>query len=368
MIKPEIIICNRVGELENEIGFKSDDLILTEEFIYKKYLSSRVSNNNIIFVDRYGKGEPTDLIVLGILKEIEDYKINRIIAVGGGTVLDIAKIISLGNGGSLYDLFEKRITPKKTKELYLIPTTCGTGSEVTNISILELTSKKTKMGLVSDELFADKTILIPELLKGIPDKVFAASSIDALVHASESYVSPKANDYTKMFSKQAISIIISGYKQYIKNNKTLTDELCMDFLLASNYAGIAFGNAGCGAVHAMSYPLGASYHVPHGESNYVFYTEVFKKYHDISNSGALLEWERHVSSVLGSYSSEMFEKLDELLGKIMPKKKIYEYGVKSKELEEFTEIVVTTQNRLLDNNFSYLSREDIYELYRKLYE
>ena len=116
-------------------------------------------------------------------------------------------------------------------------------------------------------MYAESAVLIPELLEGLPFGVFATSSIDALVHAVESSLSPKATAYTKLFGYKAIEMIIKGYQKVVKEGKEVLPGLMSDFLIASNYAGIAFGTAGCAAVHATSYPLGGKYHVAHGESN-----------------------------------------------------------------------------------------------------
>lgn len=255
------------------------DLIILEGFIRDRFTKVFPDKATLVDIAQYCKGEPTDIAVTSIRKAIDGVKFSRVIAIGGGTVIDIAKVLSLANGDNLDGLLSKSIVPERSSKLVLIPTTCGTGSEMTNISIIDFTEHNVKMGITGDALYADQAVLIPEMLKGIPTKVFAASSIDALIHASESYVSPKANDFTRIFSTKAIKMILEGYKEYLRGGMVLTDELNRSFLIASNYAGIAFGNAGCGAIHAMSYPLGAGYHVPHGESNYVFFTSVFKKYH-----------------------------------------------------------------------------------------
>lgn len=111
--------------------------------------------------------------------------------IGGGTIIDIAKILALDSILPIEDLYDGKLPIKRTKKLVLVPTTCGTGSEVTNIAILALTRRHTKKGLANDCMYADSAVLVPELLKGLPFKFFATSSIDALIHAMESSLSPK---------------------------------------------------------------------------------------------------------------------------------------------------------------------------------
>ncbi|MCQ4720652.1 iron-containing alcohol dehydrogenase, partial [Flavonifractor plautii] len=108
-------------------------------------------------------------------------------------------------------------------------------------------------------MYADHAVLIPELLEGLPFSVFATSSIDAQVHAVESSLSPKATPYTKLFGYKAIEMIIMGYQRIATEGREALLSLLEDFLVASNFAGIAFGTAGCAAVHALSYPLGGKY-------------------------------------------------------------------------------------------------------------
>ena len=255
----------------------------------------------------------------------------------------------------------------KDKELVLVPTTCGTGSEVTNIAILELKSRHTKLGLAVDEMYADSAVLVPELLKGLPFKFFATSSIDALIHALESSLSPKATSYTEMFGYQAIEMILNGYKEIAKNGEDARIPLLKDFLLASNYAGIAFGNAGCAAVHAMSYPLGGTYHVPHGEANYCLLIGVFKAYMEIDPNGKIRKMNRFIADILGCGEDVVYDELEKLLNKIIQCKPLHEYGVKEEELETFTDNVMEKQGRLMANNYVELSRDKVYEIYKKLY-
>ena len=177
-----------------ELGDK--DLVITNEFLYEPFMKSLGLKCHFVMQEKYGLGEPSDEMMNSILADIKKVDFRRIIAIGGGTVIDISKLFVLKNLDNVTDAFERRIPLIKDKELVILPTTCGTGSEVTNISIAEIKAKHTKMGLADDTLFADDAVLIPELLRGLPFRFYAASSIDALIHAMESYVSPKAGAYT----------------------------------------------------------------------------------------------------------------------------------------------------------------------------
>lgn len=344
------------------------DLIFTSGSAFHSFLEGKTEGARVLLRGNYGKGEPSDEMVESIYQDIKDYEYKRVIAIGGGSVLDVAKLFALKQFSPVLDLFDRKLDIVKDKELILIPTTCGTGSEVTNISILELRSRHTKLGLAVDELYADYAVLIPELLNDLPMKFFATSSIDALIHSFESFTSPKANDFTAVFSLKAIEKILKGYLYIVEHGEESRKRKIDDFLIASTYAGIAFGNAGCAAVHALSYPLGANYHVPHGEANYVFFTQVYKRYMELAPQRRIEELNRFVAETLGCGETEVYEEIENLLGKIISKKSLKEYGMKPEEIEGFTQTVMEKQTRLMNNNYTTLTAKDVKEIYQALYE
>lgn len=366
-VKPEIYAFNTCKEFLDNFKIGKEDLVILSEHTYKSYFEKYNMDTNVIFIRKYGSGEPSDEMVEAIYKDVKDVSYKRVIAIGGGSVLDVSKIFALKTISPVVDLFDHKLEFVKDKELILVPATCGTGSEVTNISILELKSRRTKLGLAVDELYADFAVMIPELLEELPFEFFATSSIDALIHAIESSVSPKATSYTEMFSYESMKMILEGYKRIAENGPESRIPLLKDFLLASNYAGIAFGNAGCGAVHAMSYPLGANYHVPHGEANYQMFTEVFKTYQNLKPTGKITKLNKFLAGILGCKDEEVYIKIEQLLNVMIPRKHLREYGVKEEELKEFTESVMTKQGRLMANNYTELTAETVYDIYKKLF-
>ncbi len=348
-----------------EIG--KGDLVLTHEFLYEPFMKALGLDAHFMMQEKYGGGEPSDEMMNAILKDMSAHDVKRIFAIGGGTVLDIAKVLVLGNIDNVVDAFEKKVPFIKEKTLVAVPTTCGTGSEVTNITIAEIKSKGTKMGLATPELIPDHAVLIPELLKGLPYKFYIYSSIDALIHATESYVSPKANPYTRLFSERAIEIIMDIYMNIIEKGEAYRFERLDDMLMASNYAGIAFGNAGVGAVHALSYPLGGTYHVPHGEANYQFFTEVFKVYESKAPNGRIQEVNALYARLLNTDVENIYDKLETVLGKLIQKNPLKTYGMKPEEVNGFASGVMVTQQRLLANNYAPLAEADIEGIYSRLY-
>lgn len=350
-----------------EFKFDKDDLIFISNTTYTKYFKGHTGDAIVLLRGDYGSGEPSDEMVEQIYQVVKDLPYKRVIAIGGGTILDTAKLFCLNTFSPVLDLFDHKIRPIKDKELIAIPTTCGTGSEANNISILELKSRQTKLGLAHDALYPDATILIPELLEELPFSVFATSSIDALIHALESYLSPKATNLSKLYSIEATKMILSGYMLIKKEGPEARIPLLHSFLTASTYAGIAFGNAGTGAVHAMSYPFGAKYHVPHGESNYVIFSEVFKKYQELSPDGDIAKLNEIIATFIDCSPNEVYTRLDDLLSILIKKKPLCEYGVSPSDLISFTENVMTKQGRLMANCYVPLQENMVYTIYDNLF-
>ncbi len=350
---------------EYRIG--NGDFILASRSAYEAYFAPVGIEAHVEYKGKYGTGEPTDLMINALLSDFRKTGCERIIAIGGGAVIDMAKILVLEGEYSTEQIFKREVPLKKARTLVAVPATCGAGSEVSNVSITELTSIHSKLGLADDSIYADDAVLIPELLKSLPYSFFAASAIDAFIHAIESYVSPRANLYTRMFSRQAMEMILTGFRQILEHGQEYRTELLDDFLTASNLAGIAFGNAGTGAVHAMSYPLSGVYHVTHGEANYQFLTAVFGAYQRLKPDGILREVNVLLAGLLHCEEEQVYTELEHLLDQVMSRRKLREYGMTETEIRGFAESVEASQQRLLNQSYVKLTVEQMEELYRELY-
>lgn len=363
----------RIGKYDSfaafakEYNLREDDLVITNEFLYKPFMEPLHLQSRFVMQEKYGLGEPSDEMMNSIIADLKGVSFRRVIAVGGGTVIDISKIFALQGITNVTDAFEKKVPLVKEKQLVIIPTTAGTGSEVTNLSIAEIKSKHTKLGLATDEILADDAVIIPELLRGLPFKFYMFSAIDALIHATESYVSPKSNPYTKIFDRSAIETIIDIFRNIASRGEEYRFERLEDILVAANFAGIGFGNTGVGAVHALSYPLGGTYHVPHGESNARFFTAVFKFYQQKNPGGSnLLEVMEILQKALG-VDDHVFDAIDALLLQLIKPARLSDYGMRPEEIETFTKTVVETQQRLLANNYVPMTDNEIRAIYQSLY-
>lgn len=367
-VVPKVFYFDTFKEFNDEFKVGSDDLVLTNEWLYTPYIKPLGIETNVIFQEKYGAGEPSDEMIDAIAKDMKQYSFKRIIAFGGGTIVDICKILALDVPERSIDLFTGKAAPKKVKDLVVVPTTCGTGSEVTNVAIAELKSLHTKKGIAVEETYADIAVLVPETVKGLPYKFFVTSSVDALIHAIESYLSPKASPFTEMYSLQAIRMIMDGYREIVEKGEEERLKYLKDFVLASNYAGIAFGNAGCAAVHALSYSIGGAFHVPHGEANYQFFTEVFKMYTRKKPDGKIKQATKIFAGVLGvDPDGDVYGELEKFLNKLIVKKPLRDYGMTEAQIDEFTKSTVENQQRLLANNYVFLEDGEIREIFANLY-
>ncbi|MDO4616414.1 MAG: iron-containing alcohol dehydrogenase [Lachnospiraceae bacterium] len=372
-IEPAILEFEKFAEYAKASSLGASDLILTNEYIYHPIVSDLDLGCQTIFQEKYGMGEPSDVMVDAILEDLSKTSFDRIIAIGGGTIIDIAKILAVAGSGDTVDDLYDRMTEglEKVHPLTIIPTTCGTGSEVTNIAVVNRTKKGVKQGLVSPSMFADEAVLVPEMLLSLPYKVFATSSIDAMIHAVESFLSPNGCATSEAFSKNALELILSSWGKTAKGAEEQDvqawKKYAAEFLRASNWAGIAFGYAGCAAVHALSYPLGGTHHIPHGQSNQLMFAAVMEKYKEKKPIGKINDLEALLGRILGVKDEYALETLVSLMDTILERAPLREHGMTEDEITVFAKNVIETQQRLLNNNYVELSEEEIADIYRNAF-
>ena len=211
--------------------------------------------------------DPPEAMILAAVEEARSEKVDGVVSVGGGSSLDTAKLIAilLSTDQPLEEMYGVGQVKCERMPLVLAPTTAGTGSEVTPISIVT-TGSSEKKGVVSPQLLPDWAILDAELTVGLPASITAATGIDAMVHAIEAYTSKhKKNVVSDCLARQALELLGANIKTACTNGKDRDARGGM--LLGSMLAGMAFANSPVAAVHALAYPLGGHFHVPHGLSN-----------------------------------------------------------------------------------------------------
>jgi len=190
-----------------------------------------------------------------------------VVGLGGGSSIDVAKVaaILMTNEGSANDYIGIGKVKKPGVPTIMLPTTSGTGSEVTGVAIFSFLEEQTKKGVVSPYLYASTAIVDPGLTLSAPPSITANTGMDAFVHAAESLISRQANIYTQGLSLMAIELISNNLRTAVTRGDDVRARYNMS--LGSLLAGVAFANASCGAVHAMAYPLGGEFNIPHGMAN-----------------------------------------------------------------------------------------------------
>lgn len=294
-----------------------------------------------------------------------------VIGIGGGSALDLAKLTAVmaGEEGSVADYLNlsgtKEISSKGLPKI-LIPTTSGTGSEVTNIAVLSLAS--TKDVVTHDYLLADVAIIDPELTLSVPPKVTAATGIDALTHAIEAYVSKNASPVSDALALQAIRLISGSIRTAVRDGKDRQSRIDMSY--GSYIAGLAFFNAGVAGVHALAYPLGGQFHISHGESNAVLlpYVMGYIRKSCEGRMAAILEAVKGKSTDLTDEeaSKQCVEELVGIVRDVGIPQRLSEFGISESSLDNLTRDGVK-QKRLLARSPMTLGQEDIRVIYRAAY-
>ena len=262
---------NQLGKMAADLGIKRALIVTDLGIIQLGLLDSAIKSLDIhkieysIYSDVIA--DPPERVVVDAVIAAQAFGCDGVVGFGGGSSIDVAKLLAVLITGeqALSDIYGVDQITSPRLPLIQVPTTAGTGSEATMVSIIT-TGETTKAGVVSRTLLADKVILDARLTVGLPAHVTAATGIDAMVHAIEAYTSKRLkNPLSDMLAREALRLLSGSIVTAVKQGGNL--EARADMLLGAMLAGQAFANAPVAAVHALAYPLGGNYHIPHGLSN-----------------------------------------------------------------------------------------------------
>lgn len=314
--------------------------------------------------------EPTCDQAQAVVEEFKRSGADFIVAVGGGSVMDIAKLASIlaTDEYGVRDLLINPLSGKKYIRSLMIPTTAGTGAEATPNSIVAVPEKELKVGIVNPDMIADAVILDAEMTRKLPRKIAAATGVDALAHAIECFTSKKANPFSDTFALEALDLIINNIEAACDDPAAL--EAKNKMLVAAFYAGIAITASGTTAVHALSYPLGGKYHIPHGVSNAMMLVPVMEFNEPMCRGRLARTYDRVVrdgDASLGETekSQWMIRRLGEIVEHLEIPTCLKEYGVPRDDLEIMVTAGMDVQ-RLLVNNMREVTAEDARALYLQI--
>lgn len=313
--------------------------------------------------------EPEKNQVIKIYNELKNFNLDLIIAVGGGSVIDTTKIVAslLKNEGYLSDILDSKLITRKGIPFISVPTSAGTGAEATPNAIVLVPEKQLKVGIVSTCFISDYVILDPDMTLKLPPSITAATGLDAFCHAIECFISKKANPFSDLYALKAIELITQNIKVAYDNGENV--EARGNMLLAAFYGGLAIASASTVAVHALSYPLGGTYRIPHGVSNAMLLPYVMEY-----NADAIQDKLVKIAIVMGidvsgktgmKISEEVIIKIFDFVKYLGIPSDLSKYGVEYSDLDSLVDSAFEVK-RLLDNNPKAMSKEDIRNIYLKL--
>lgn len=269
------------------------------------------------------------------------------------------------NKGPISEYFGIDQIPKPGLPTLMVPTTAGTGSEVTPIAILSDEGERLKKGIVSPHLFPKVALLDPELTLALPPHMTAATGMDALIHALEAFTSVNATDMTDMLAFRAMALLYHNIRTAYANGNNL--EARSKMMEGSLLAGMAIANAGVTAVHAFAYPIGAEFHIPHGVANTLMLSHVmsFNLLGDVSKFAEMAEAFGFSTEGLDDLSCAKMavEAIEQLAADLQLPKHLSEFGIREKDIPSLAEGVMKV-TRLLANNPRIIQLKDAEVIYR----
>lgn len=314
--------------------------------------------------------EPTYMQVQKLVDEFKASGADFIVAVGGGSAMDTAKLASLlaTERYTVKDLLDDPTLAVKTVKTCLIPTTAGTGSEATPNAIVAVPEQELKIGIVNSSMVPDYVVLDAEMIRKLPRKIAAATGIDAMAHAIECFTSNKANPFSDIFALEAFDLIMNNIETACDDPDTMEAKNRMQ--IAAFYAGVAITCSGTTAVHALSYPLGGKYHIAHGVSNAILLVPVMKFNEPVIRGKLAAAYDRIVHgektcTTEAEKSAWVVERMGQIVRHLDIPASLSEFNVPREDLDGLVKAGMQVQ-RLLVNNMRTVTPEDARNIYLEI--
>lgn len=291
-----------------------------------------------------------------------------ILAIGGGSAMDAAKLVSVlaTDAYTIEDLLDRPALAQKQIPTVMMPTTAGTGAEVTPNAIVAVPERELKVGIVSDAMMADAVILEVDFIKGLPRSIAAATGLDALCHAIECFTSKKANPFSDIFALEALDLILANIEVACDDPEALDAKRAMQ--LASFYAGFAITASGTTAVHALSYPLGGRFHVAHGVSNAILLMPVMHYNEPACRELFARAYDRCIAggaATVEEKSAALLARMDEIVKHLDMPENLAALGVEDVDLDALVASGMEV-TRLLVNNMREVTPEAARAIYQQI--
>ena len=314
--------------------------------------------------------EPDVAQVEAILVRASAQLYDLVVGIGGGSAMDVAKIVAvlLASDVALRDLLRGKATiAGRGVPTLMVPTTAGTGSEATPNSIVLVPEDELKVGIVSAKLIPDCVILDPEMTVGLPPAITASTGMDALTHAIECYMSKKGSPFSEIFALKAITLIARSIRRAYTQGGDLAAR--HDMLLGAYYGGMCIATSSTTAVHALAYPLGGKYRIPHGVSNAILLPYVMRfnavgnedKFSDVALAMGLDVAGKSAAAATEAVIAALFA----LNRDLSIPADLKQWNITAADLETLVDGAAKV-TRLLDNNPRAMGRADIAAIYQQL--
>jgi len=314
--------------------------------------------------------EPTVKDFYTVLEKARQFNADSVVGIGGGSVLDTAKLIAalIESDQKVEDIFGTGFLKSRKRWLACLPTTAGTGSEVSPNAILLDETDKLKKGIVSPHLVVDAAYLDPQLTVTVPPKVTAETGMDALTHCIEAYTNKFAHPIIDMYARKGIELIATHLLRAVKDGKDI--EAREALMLGSYYGGICLGPVNTAAVHALSYPLGGEFHISHGLANAILLPSVMR-FNRSSDVCKFADVAVACGVAPGATNEETAEKGVDFITQLSKDcgipTKLTEIGIPPNAVDRMAEAAMQVQ-RLLKNNPREVTWEDARDIYNSLYK
>ena len=315
--------------------------------------------------------EPSYMAVQQLVDQFKESGADMIVACGGGSVMDAAKLaaILVTDEYGVKELLDTPGRAKKCVPVILIPTTAGTGAEVTPNAIVAVPEKELKVGIVNENMIADYVILDARMIKDVPRKIAAATGVDALAHCIECFTGNKANPFSDLYALEGLSLILDNIEKACDDPEAMPEKNCMQ--IAAYYGGLAITASGTTAVHALSYPLGGKYHIAHGISNAILLAPVMRFNEPACQERFAIVYDRccrdevKTLNTAAEKSAWLISRLEQIVKHLDIPTNLKEFGVPESDLDSLVDAGMQVQ-RLLVNNPRPVTPEDARALYRQI--
>jgi alcohol dehydrogenase class IV len=314
--------------------------------------------------------EPAYTAVQKLVDQFKTSHADMIVACGGGSVLDAAKLASVlvTDEYGVKELLDDPSRASKCVPIILVPTTAGTGAEVTPNAIVAVPEKELKVGIVNENMIADYVILDARMIKNLPRNIAASTGVDALAHCIECYTSNKANPFSDLYALEGLDLILNNIMDACNDPEAMESKNRMQ--IAAYYGGLAITASGTTAVHALSYPLGGKYHIAHGVSNAMLLAPVMRFNEPMCRDKFAAVYDRCVHTgqkctTVEEKSAYILAWMERIVKDLDIPTNLKSFGVPAEDLEGLVEAGMQVK-RLLVNNMREVTPADARALYQQI--